>query len=145
MSSTTLEPIRVQARSLGKAYGPKIVLHDITVTFEPGTVTAFLGRNGAGKSTAVRRIAGLTSGGGTVTFAGRALLEHEHPHRVLGVDLGTPQAHPGRKVADHLRLLARHVADGRRRVDEVVDLLGIEHLMSMRYEAFGRTGGDAAG
>lgn len=129
MPTTALPPTRLDARSLSKAYGSTVVLDDITVSVEPGTVTAFLGRNGAGKTTTVRRIAGLVDGGGTVTFGGRPLLDHEAPHRVLGVDLGTLQAHPGRTVRDHLRLLARHVPHGRERVDEVVGLLGIEGLV----------------
>lgn len=131
-----MKPIRVEATGLSKAYDEHEVLRDVTFTLEPGTVTAFLGRNGAGKSTTVRRLAGLVHGGGEVTFDGRPLLEHDEPHRVLGVDLGTAQMHPGRTVRNHLRLLARGLPTPHNRVDEVLALMGIERLADSRPRAF---------
>jgi branched-chain amino acid transport system ATP-binding protein len=40
-------------------YGPVEVLHDVTVAFPAGSVVALIGRNGAGKSTVLRCLAGL--------------------------------------------------------------------------------------
>lgn len=135
MTDAVLRRVRVVATGLSKRYGERSVLHDVTFTLEPGTVTVFIGRNGAGKSTTVRRVAGLVHGGGTVTFDGRPLFEHAEPHRVLGVDLGTLQAHPARTVRDHLTLLARALPHGHRRIADVVGILGIEHLLPLRPRA----------
>lgn len=131
-----MRPIRVQARGLTKRYGDTLALDDVGFTLDPGTITVFLGRNGAGKSTTVRMMAGLVTGDGAATFAGRRLLDHESPQRVLGVDLGTPQTHPGRTVAQHLGLLARGLPDGAERVREVAALLGIGALLGRRPRGF---------
>ena len=40
-------------------YGPVEVLHGVTMTFPPGAVVALVGRNGAGKSSVLRCVAGL--------------------------------------------------------------------------------------
>lgn len=132
----TLDPVVVDAQGLSKSYGPRAVLDDISFRLEPGTITAFLGRNGAGKSTTVRMLASLASGGGSVAFNGRPLFHHAHPRSVLGVDLGGDQAHPGRTVRHHLALLARQLPDGRQRVDEVVSQLGIHRLLDRRPRSF---------
>ena len=41
------------------AYGGREVLHDISLTVEPGEVVAILGANGSGKSTLIRTVLGL--------------------------------------------------------------------------------------
>lgn len=52
------QPI-LDVRSLKKAYGAHTVLHDVSFSLHPGELVAFLGRNGAGKSTTMRIVAGL--------------------------------------------------------------------------------------
>ena len=52
-------------------YGPSHILFDLGLTVGEGTVTCLLGRNGAGKTTALRTIMGLTPPrSGTITFQG---------------------------------------------------------------------------
>lgn len=119
-----------------KRYGDRLALDDVSFALDPGSITVFLGRNGAGKSTTVRMMAGLVRGEGTVRFGDRHLLGHRSPHRVLGVDLGTPQTHPGRTVAQHLRLLGRGLPRGAERVRGVAALLGIEPLLNRRPRGF---------
>jgi ATP-binding cassette subfamily F protein uup len=49
----------VSARNLSKAYGPKVLFSDISVTVSDGDRVALLGANGTGKSTLLRVLAGL--------------------------------------------------------------------------------------
>lgn len=49
----------VELRNLSAGYGPKDVLHDISLTFPEGQVTAILGPNGCGKSTLLKTMIGL--------------------------------------------------------------------------------------
>lgn len=49
----------VEIKQLSAGYGEKTILHDISITFTPGTVTAIVGVNGCGKSTLLKAAAGL--------------------------------------------------------------------------------------
>ena len=56
---------------ISAGYGEKTILHDISLDFPAGTVTAILGPNGCGKSTLLRAAAGLLPvSAGTVTVDG---------------------------------------------------------------------------
>ena len=48
----------VEARSLGKAYGNRLLLDDLTFTLTPGAIVGVIGPNGAGKTTLFRMITG---------------------------------------------------------------------------------------
>lgn len=57
----------LKLKHLSAGYGEKTILHDISLDFPPGTVTAVVGPNGCGKSTLLRAAAGLIPlSGGTV-------------------------------------------------------------------------------
>ncbi len=65
----------VTASGLRKAYDDHVVLDDVELAIEAGSVVALLGANGAGKTTMVRILAGLLPpDDGTVTVAGHDLL-----------------------------------------------------------------------
>ena len=49
----------LRAEQLGKSFGPARVLHRLDLDVPPGTIFGLLGRNGAGKTTAVRILATL--------------------------------------------------------------------------------------
>lgn len=49
----------LELRNVTAGYGEKLILHDISLDFPPGTVTAILGPNGSGKSTLLKAAAGL--------------------------------------------------------------------------------------
>ena len=53
-----MEPI-ISARGLTKRFGDFTAVDDLTIAVEPGTIYAFLGANGSGKSTTIRMLIGL--------------------------------------------------------------------------------------
>ena len=56
------------------AYGSRTLLSDACATLAPGTLTALIGRNGTGKSTLLRAVAGLVpAAGGRIELCGRPL------------------------------------------------------------------------
>jgi heme exporter protein A len=51
----------IEARALGKSYGPTPVLRDVNLSIRAGCGAALIGANGAGKSTLIRLLAGLAA------------------------------------------------------------------------------------
>jgi ABC-2 type transport system ATP-binding protein len=116
----------ISLNGLTKRYGERVAVDDLTLSVRPGTVTGFLGPNGAGKSTTMRLILGLDRPTtGTALVAGRRYADLEEPLRVVGALLDARAVHPGRSVRAHLWSLARTNGIAKRRVAEVVDLVGL--------------------
>src|SRR5215470_8380978 len=64
----TNEPV-ILTHALNKCYGQVSVVRDLNLSIERNRITAFLGRNGAGKSTTIKMLLGMirpTGGSGTV-------------------------------------------------------------------------------
>src|SRR5262249_58538730 len=59
MTAPTTTTLAVEVRGLRKSFGKQLVLDDIDLTVESGTVFALLGPNGAGKTTAVHVLSTL--------------------------------------------------------------------------------------
>ncbi|MEU4370858.1 ABC transporter ATP-binding protein [Micromonospora chersina] len=127
----------IDVTGLSKRYGDKLAVDSLTFQVRPGTVTGFLGPNGAGKSTTMRMILGLdapTTGSATVN--GRRYADHPAPLREIGALLEAKAVHTGRSARDHLLALAATHGIGRRRVDEVIDLVGLHEVAGRRAGGF---------
>ncbi len=127
----------VQARELTKRYGDKVAVDHLSFDVEPGVVTGFLGPNGAGKSTTMRLITGLDRpDAGLATIGGRAYAQLVRPLSVVGALLEARSLHPGRSARDHLLFLAQTQDLPARRVDEVLDLVGLAEVARKRAGGF---------
>jgi ABC-2 type transport system ATP-binding protein len=126
----------IEARGLGKSYGQKRAVHDLSFVVQPGSVTGFLGPNGSGKSTTMRLMLGLDNGEGTTTFDGRRFAELEHPMRHVGALLEAKPFHPTRHARNHLRMLAASNRIPDSRVDEVMGLVGLGSVAKGRPGKF---------
>ncbi|CAL9465099.1 ATP-binding cassette domain-containing protein [Streptomyces werraensis] len=125
------------AERLTKRYGPATVVDDLSFTVRPGVVTGFLGPNGAGKSTSMRMLLGLTRpDSGTATIGGRAYRDLTFPLRHVGALLETSAPHRGMTAVGHLSWLARSNRIPRRRVDEVLDAVGLTGAARKRVGTF---------
>jgi ABC-2 type transport system ATP-binding protein len=127
----------IEARGLTKRFGSKLAVDDLTFTVQPGVVTGFLGPNGAGKSTTIRMILGLdVPTAGSVTVNGRPYAEHAAPMREVGALLEARAVHTGRTARNHLLALAATTGISRRRVDEVIGLVGLGEVARKRAGGF---------
>ena len=116
----------ITTHALTKSYGHVQVVKDVSFTCEPGTVTGFLGRNGAGKSTTLRMVTGLTRPDvGRATVDGHPFHELANPARVVGTLLDASAVHVGRTGRGTLRIAAELCGMPARRVDEVLDVVGL--------------------
>ncbi|MGF7235471.1 MAG: ATP-binding cassette domain-containing protein [Frankia sp.] len=127
----------IEVERLRKRYGSKVAVDDLSFTVKPGRVTGFLGPNGAGKSTTMRMILGLDHpSGGAVSINGREYGRRRRPLFEIGALLDAKAVHGGRSAHNHLLCLAQSNGIGRRRVDEVVDLVGLGSVAGKRVKGF---------
>jgi ABC-2 type transport system ATP-binding protein len=120
-----------------KRYGEKVAVDDLTFTVQPGVVTGFLGPNGAGKSTLMRVVLGLDApSSGRATVNGKQYRNFVAPLHEVGALLEARAVHTGRSAYNHLLAMAHTHGIPRRRVDEVIDLVGLEAVARKRAGNF---------
>jgi ABC-2 type transport system ATP-binding protein len=127
----------IEAQGLTKDYGDKRAVDGLTFTVQPGIVTGFLGPNGSGKSTTMRLILGLDAPtAGDVTINGKHYRDHTAPLHEVGALLEARSVHTGRSAVNHLLALAQTHGISRRRVDELIDLVGLREVAKKRAGQF---------
>ena len=127
----------IEAHNLTKRYGAVTAVDDLSFTLRPGMVTGFLGPNGAGKTTTMRMILGLDHPtNGSVAVAGRDYRDLPAPLHEVGALLDAKAMHGGRSAYNHLLCLAQSNGINRRRVSEVLRLVGLEAVASRRSGGF---------
>jgi ABC-2 type transport system ATP-binding protein len=126
----------IEARGLSKTYGGKPAVVDLSFDVQPGSVTGFLGPNGAGKSTTMRLMLGLDRGAGTTTYDGKPFSALRNPMREVGALLEAKPFHPTRRARSHLLMLAAANGISAKRVDEVLEQLGLAAVARKRPKTF---------
>jgi ABC-2 type transport system ATP-binding protein len=127
----------IEAANLTKRYDTKMAVDDLSFTVEPGVVTGFLGPNGSGKSTTMRMILGLDSPtAGEVTVNRRRYADHRAPLHEVGALLEARSIHTGRTAENHLLALAATHRIPRSRVDELIDMVGLNEVARKRVGGF---------
>ena len=120
-----------------KRYGDRLAVDDLTFQVKPGIVTGFLGPNGAGKSTTMRVILGLdTPTSGRSTVNGKSYRDLRAPLSEIGAMLEARAIHGGRSAYNHLLAMAQTQGIGRKRVAEVIDLVGLTDVAHERAGSF---------
>ncbi len=127
----------IEVSGLTKRYGDKVAVSDLSFVVEPGKVTGFLGPNGAGKTTTMRCILGLDyPDAGIITVDGKRYAELAYPMREVGALLDAKAVHGGRSAYYHLLCLAQTNGIPRRRVGEVLELVGLSAVAGKRAKGF---------
>jgi ABC-2 type transport system ATP-binding protein len=127
----------IESTELAKDYGERRAVDGITFTVRPGIVTGFLGPNGSGKSTTMRLILGLDAPTrGDVHVNGKHYRDHPSPLHEVGALLEARSVHTGRSAYNHLRALARTHGIPRSRVDEMIELVGLQDVARQRVGQF---------
>ncbi|HEV7208864.1 MAG TPA: ABC transporter ATP-binding protein [Mycobacteriales bacterium] len=127
----------IEVRGLTKRFGSTVAVDDLSFNVPAGVVTGFLGPNGAGKSTTMRVILGLdrpTKGDALVL--GRSYTHSPSPMHEVGALLDAKDVHGGRSARSHLLALAQSNGIPERRVDEVLELVGLSKVAKRRIKGF---------
>jgi ABC-2 type transport system ATP-binding protein len=135
-ASPRLQPT-LTAANLTKRYGEVVAVDDLTLSLEPGTITAFLGPNGAGKTTTLRLALGLAEPtAGRVLLFGRRYRELEHPSQHVGAVLESGDFDPGRSGRNHLRALALAAGIGFDRAEQLLELVELTAAADRRVRTY---------
>jgi ABC-2 type transport system ATP-binding protein len=127
----------IEVRGLSKRYGEKLAVNNLSFDVLPGKVTGFLGPNGAGKTTTMRLMLGLDyPNSGTVTIDGKQYVGMAYPMREVGALLDAKAVHGGRSAYNHLLCLAQTNNLPKRRVAEVLELVGLTEVARKRTKGF---------
>ncbi len=127
----------IEIEHLAKRYGDRTVVDDLSFTVEPGRVTGFLGPNGSGKSTTMKMMLDLASADrGRATIDGQRYRDLADPARTVGAMIESDAFHPGRSGRNHLRVLADATGIPQRRVDEVLDEVGLADAANRQAGAY---------
>jgi sulfate/thiosulfate transport system ATP-binding protein len=122
--------MRIDINAISKRFGDFTALDDVTLEVPEGSLTALLGPSGSGKSTLLRIIAGLEGPDvGSVLIDGQDVTEARPQDRGIGFVFQhyAPFAHMSvrENVAFGLRIRKRPKAEIRKRVDELLALVGL--------------------
>lgn len=127
----------IEITHLTKRYGRKYAVNDVSLTAEPGKVTAFLGPNGAGKSTTLRLLLGLdTPTSGTALIDGQPYRRRRTPLWTVGAQFDGSGAHKGRTAYAHLRWVAQSNGIPRARINEVLNQVGLADAARKRVGSY---------
>jgi heme exporter protein A len=130
----------IELDGVGRAYGDRVVLRDLTLTVAEGATLAVLGPNGAGKTTLLRMLATLLRPhAGTVRVLGAALPRDGHRVRGrLGLVAHEPLLYRDLTARENLRFHARLHRVGFARVEALLDHVGLALRADEPLRSFSR-------
>lgn len=132
----------IETRSLVKNYGSVEALRGVSLAVEPGEIYGLLGRNGAGKTTLVKILLGIVrASGGQAFLLDRPAGTVATRYRIgfLPEDHRFPEYHSGRSLLDFYgALLGLSRADRRRRIPQMLDLVGLSHRMKSKIRTYSK-------
>src|SRR3712207_2711401 len=116
----------ITVESLTQRYAGFTAVDNVSFTALPGRVTGFLGPHGAGKSTTMRVMVGLTvPTSGSATINGERFADLPNPALEVGVLLDASAQHAGRTGREILTVASDTMGLPRARVDQMIELVSL--------------------
>lgn len=127
----------ISVDGLTKQYEKIAAVKAATFTVPKGTICGFVGPNGAGKTTTIRMLLGLISpSSGTGTVLGHSISEPQKYLSSVGAMIEGPAFYPALSGAENLRVLATMGGIDIKRVDELIDLVGLSGRGGDKYKTY---------
>ena len=120
----------VETNQLTRAFGEAVAVAALTFTVAPGELFGFLGPNGAGKTTTIRMLTGqLRPTAGSATVCGHDVVTgRQQLAAAIGVVFDQQNLYMRSSVQENLRFVARLYGAPRRRVGDVLEIVGLPEL-----------------
>lgn len=134
----------IRVDHLSKSFGPVAAVKDLSFSVEAGTVFAFLGTNGAGKSTTISCLTTVSAAdAGTIEIAGLTVgRDDDAIRRKIGVVFQTSLLDPTLTVRENLAdRAAFHGMTGPRRAERIRELAGMINLDEFLDRRYGMLSG----
>jgi ABC-2 type transport system ATP-binding protein len=125
--SMIADPV-IEVKEVWKSFKTVQAVKGVSIAIPKGQFVALLGPNGAGKTTLVEMIEGIQKPDhGDITIMGKKWKGNEDQlHRLIGISLQETRFIDKLRVSETLMLFASFFNTGRKRVDEIMDIVGLE-------------------
>lgn len=128
----------IETQDLNFRFGKQPIIKNLNLAVPQGSVYGFLGPNGAGKSTSIKLLLGLLRPrSGSVSIFGQALQEHKMGILArVGNLIETPSLYQHLTAYDNLQYMNILFKKGKKRIDEILELVGLEHAKNKKVKHF---------
>lgn len=133
-----MDDLIVETKSLSKVYGQQTSVDNVSLHIRKGLIYGLLGRNGAGKTTIMKMILGLTEPTkGEIKVFGTSLKKHrEEILPRIGALIEAPGFYPNLTATENLKIMARIRKVDKKKIKDVLELVGLPYNDKKLYKAF---------
>ena len=129
--------LAIAVKDLSKKYESGYAVSHANFEVPLGTICGFVGPNGAGKTTTIRMLLGLISPtGGTAEMLGESINDPEKYLSQVGAMIEGPAFYPALSGAENLKVLATLGGFPIERVDELIEIVGLEGRGHSKYKTY---------
>ena len=122
----------MQTQDLTKTYGKKDAAKDININIREGEIYGLIGRNGAGKTTIMRMISGLSNAtSGTYSLFGKTGAEMKKMMNKVGVLIEHPGLYPKLSARENLKIKCIGMGIDYKKdnyIDNLLKIVGLENV-----------------
>ncbi|MBY7142547.1 ABC transporter ATP-binding protein [Virgibacillus sp. NKC19-3] len=129
----------LKTHNLTKEYKHNTAVKDVNINIRKGEIYGFLGKNGAGKTTAIRMIMGLIkpSSGSIEMFEKNMKGDYQRPFERIGSIIETPGAYPNLTGEENLDIHRRYMGvQEKSSVDEALELVGLLEVKKRKVKNY---------
>lgn len=128
----------IETHHLTKKYGHKLAANDVNIRIRAGEIYGLIGRNGAGKTTIMRILSGLSNPtSGSYALFGKEGKELRREMHKVGVLIEAPGIYPKLSAYDNLRVKALAMGkDDKKYLDGLLELVGLPDVGKKRVGSF---------
>lgn len=127
----------IKIEYLTKNYNDKTAVNRLNLTLRSGVVTGFLGPNGSGKSTTMKLIISLVHPtNGQITVDGKKYSDFPGPVKSIGTLIEPSPLDKNLTAEQHLSIIATAANIESNRVDEMLELTGLERVRNKRVKSY---------